>query len=101
MNQGYRVLVDELRGHADRLRGVEDQLAQAVDAARQVSLSGEAYGKICTMLPPMMVFISNAGVQSLTDVARSIGETVETVRRTAADYEAVEQANAQAFRSGR
>ncbi|MEU4802747.1 type VII secretion target [Actinosynnema sp. NPDC023587] len=98
MNQGYQVLVEELRGHADRLRGVEDQLAQAVDAARQVSLSGEAYGKTCVMLPPMMTFIANAGVHALTEVAGSIGETIETVKRTATDYETVEQGNAQAFR---
>lgn len=102
MNQGYQVLVEELRGHADRLRGVQDQLDQAVDAARQVSLSGEAYGKTCAMLPPMMTFIANAGVHALHEVASSVGETIEGVKRTATDYETVEQANAQALRrSGR
>lgn len=97
---GYEVVADELRGHADRLRGVEDQLTQAVDAARQVSLSGSAYGKTCSMLPPMMVFIANAGVASLTEVAGSVAETIAGVRRTAADYDAVEQNNARPFRGG-
>ncbi|WP_433269620.1 type VII secretion target [Actinosynnema sp. CS-041913] len=100
MNQGYHVLVEELRGHADRLRGVEDQLRQALDAARQVSLSGQAYGKICTMLPPMMAFIANTGVHSLSEVAQSVGETITTVKRTATDYETVEQRNARTFRGG-
>ncbi|WP_309113833.1 type VII secretion target [Saccharothrix sp.] len=97
---GYEVVADELRGHADRLRGVEDQLNQAVDAARQVSLSASAYGKTCSMLPPMMMFIANAGVASLTEVAGSVGETIAGVRRTAADYDAVEQTNTRPFRDG-
>ena len=97
---GYEVVADELRSHADRLRGVEDQVNQAVDAARQVSLSGAAYGKTCSMLPPMMVFIANAGVASLTEVAGSVAETIAGVRRTAADYDAVEQTNTRPFAGG-
>ncbi|RKT53054.1 type VII secretion target [Saccharothrix australiensis] len=100
MNQGYQVLVEELRGHADRLRGVEDQLHQALDAARQVGLSGQAYGRTCAMLPPMMAFVANAGVRSLSEVAESVAETITTVKRTAAEYESVEQGNARAFRDG-
>ncbi|MBB5957684.1 hypothetical protein FHS29_004279 [Saccharothrix tamanrassetensis] len=100
MNQGYQVLVEELRGHADRLRGVEDQLHQALDAAQQVSLSGQAYGKTCGMLPPMMTFVAGAGVHALAEVAQSVAETIGTVKRTANDYETVEQGNAQTFRGG-
>jgi hypothetical protein len=54
----------------------------------------------CAMLPPMMVFIANAGVSSLTEVAGSVAETIAGVRRTAADYDAVEQGNARPFAGG-
>jgi len=98
VNQGYRVLVEELRGHADRLRGVQDQLHQALDAAQQVSLSGQAYGKLCRMLPPMMVLIANGGVHAVAEAAEAVDRTALTVKRTADEYEAVDQANAGAFR---
>lgn len=101
MNGEYEVLVEELRGHADRLRGIEDQLDQALDAARQVSLSTEAYGKICTFFPPVVRAISDAGTASLAECASSVAETITGVRGTATDYESVERDNASAFGGGR
>lgn len=97
---GYEVPVEELRGHADRLRGVEDQLNQALDAARQVSMSGEAYGKICTMFPPIVSFVSGAGIESLSECVTSVGDTIASVRGAADDYEDVDRGNASAFAGG-
>ncbi|GAA3887226.1 hypothetical protein GCM10022243_59990 [Saccharothrix violaceirubra] len=100
MSEGYEVLVEELRGHADRLRGIKDTLDQALDAAGQVGLSGAAYGKICMMLPPMMTLIGSAGVSSIAECANAVDATVTGVRVTATDYEGVEQANRAVFRGG-
>lgn len=97
MNDRFELVVDELRGHADRLRGISDQLDQALNAARQVSISDQAYGKICTFFPPIIAFVSQAGVDSLAATVTSVGETVQGVRETAVAYEGVDHGNASAF----
>lgn len=100
MNDRFELVVGELRGHADRLRGISDQLDQALNAAREVSISDQAYGKICTFFPPVVHFISQAGIESLAEAVTSVGETVQGVRETAANYDAVDEANSSTFGGG-
>jgi hypothetical protein len=100
MNDRFELVVDELRGHADRLRGISDQLDQALNAARQVSMSDQAYGQICTFFPPIVHLVTQAGIESLAEAVTSVGETVQGVRETAVGYDTVDDGNASALRGG-
>ncbi|WP_433269612.1 type VII secretion target [Actinosynnema sp. CS-041913] len=98
MSGKYDVAGSELRGHADRLRGVGDKLGGAVATARQSSLSAEAFGKVCTMFPPIVRSVGDVGVQSLVECLASVDHIVEAVRDTANIYDGVDEGDAAALR---
>src|ERR1700712_3451977 len=54
MADNYEVLTEALRAHARKVDGLAGRLAQAVDAAREVSLPSDAYGICCLDLPLML-----------------------------------------------
>jgi uncharacterized protein YukE len=100
MPEGYDVTVDELRAHASRLDALRDQLNTAVDAGRQVTLGGEAYGVICSFFVPIVQAVSQPGLDALTEAATSMSNTANSVRDTSTTYENTEQANTQPFQGG-
>lgn len=100
MAGGYQVVTEALAGHATSLGRVEDQLAMAVDAARQVSMPRDAYGVICQFFPPMIDPIEQSGVEAVAANVQSMADTISAVNQTARDYDAVETANATSFGGG-
>lgn len=100
MAGGYEVITEALVGHATALGRVHDQLATALDAARQVSMPRDAYGVICQFFPPMIDPIEQSGVDALSACEQSMSDTITSVRATASDYDAVETANATSFNGG-
>src|SRR5262245_19124956 len=61
---GYQVLSGELTGHAGKVRGLGDRLAQAVDAARQVTMNNEAFGVLCRPFALLLEPFEQKGVQA-------------------------------------
>ncbi|SHG10702.1 type VII secretion target [Streptoalloteichus hindustanus] len=100
MADGYDVLFDELRAHASRLDALGERLGAALDAARQVSMGDEAYGKICSFFVPVVHAVSDPGVEVLGRAADSMAETAREVRETGQTYETTEQANTRPFAAG-
>lgn len=100
MADGYGVLDDELRAHAGRLDGLQEQLSTALAAARQVSLGDQAFGQICQFFVPVVHSVSNPGIDALDTAANSVTETAGQIRDAALTYEQSEQANTQAFTPG-
>ncbi|MBB5958099.1 hypothetical protein FHS29_004707 [Saccharothrix tamanrassetensis] len=97
MTGGYRVLVDELEGHAGKVDALAGRLRAAVDAARQVTMSDGAYGVICRPFAMLLQPFEQMGVDALAKGVETIGHVAEEVRATAGDYGAREQAGAAAF----
>jgi hypothetical protein len=98
-DRGFGLVTNELRAHASRLDGIRDRLNQALDAARTVSLPTGAYGQICQFFPPMVDPIEQMGMDAIGEAVTTMEATATEVRETAKDYDAVDDANRQAFRS--
>lgn len=96
---GFELVPEELRAHASRLDGIRDRLSTALDAARTVSLPTGAYGVICQFFPPMVDPVEQMGMDAISEAATAVEATANEIRETAKTYDAVDDANRQAFRS--
>ncbi|HEY6424639.1 MAG TPA: type VII secretion target [Pseudonocardiaceae bacterium] len=101
MSDQYEVLTEALREHAKKIDGFADRLAQAVDAAREMSLPTDAYGQLCQMLPAMLNPLQDIGVTALDSGARRLDTTATNVKDTAEDYARVDDDNALSLRGVR
>ncbi|KAA9165622.1 ESX-1 secretion-associated protein [Amycolatopsis acidicola] len=94
----FEVVPDELRTHASHLDGLVDRLNTAVDAAKTVTMDNEAYGLICSFLPPI---INATCQQDATDALNAAVEgmttTADNVRTAASGYDEQDKAAASPF----
>lgn len=78
---------EELRAHAAKLQGFEDRLKTALDAANQVSMGSEAYGKICAFFVPVVRSVSQPGTDALRNTSDVLGDLAAKVKNSANTYE--------------
>ncbi|MET0132402.1 MAG: type VII secretion target [Kibdelosporangium sp.] len=93
----FDVVVDDLRGHASHLDGLMDRLGTAISAANTVSMSEDAYGLLCSFLPPIINPMEQEGIDSLQAASDAVGTTAGNVRMAADRYEETDEANSQPF----
>lgn len=89
----FNVVVDELRGHASHLDGLLDRLNTAGSAAVTVSMADDAYGLLCSFLPPIINPMEQAGIDALTAASDAVGATAENIRTTATHYQDTDETN--------
>jgi uncharacterized protein YukE len=97
MADRYEVLTEALRAHAKKVDGCADRLAQAVNAAREVSLPTDAYGVYCLDLPVMLNPLQHLGVAALGNGGKRLSTTATNVKHTAEDYAEIDDHNALAL----
>ncbi len=97
MAERYEVLTEALREHAKKVDGFADRLAQALDAAQEVSLPSDAYGVCCLDLPLLLNPLQYLGVAVLDVSGKELSATAANVARTAEDYAQVDDHNALAL----
>lgn len=90
---GFGTSTEELRAHAKKLEALGDRLDTAVDAANQVTMSTEAYGKICAFFVPIVQGVSQPGVDALSRSSGAMNELASNVKQAASTYEDTEQGN--------
>ncbi|TNC29675.1 type VII secretion target [Amycolatopsis alkalitolerans] len=94
----FEVVPDELRTHASHLDGLSDRLNTAVNAAGTVVMDSEAYGLLCSFLPPI---VNATTQQDATDTLKSAVEGMSTtagnVRTAASSYDERDKGNARPF----
>lgn len=95
---GYEVLPDELRSHADRVDGFASRMGTAADAANTVTMNNEAYGVICQPFAALLQPFEELGVRALQAARDTITDTTRKVRDTAGSYETTDRAHAVAYR---
>ncbi|GAA3868817.1 hypothetical protein GCM10022243_38030 [Saccharothrix violaceirubra] len=98
MTDSYTMSPEELRGHAARLRKVQDRLDTALKAAGQVSLDPLAYGLLNPGIAVMVTIVSRVGVAALDQGEQAVADTIAEVRKTADLAEEVERGTWIAFR---
>jgi len=93
----YDVVPDELRTHASHLDALIDRLSNVTSAANTVSVSDEAYGLLCSFLPPMVNPMEERGIEALRTAVEGVGNTAENVRATATQCQDGDEVNSQPF----
>lgn len=93
----YDVVPEELVTHASHLDAVMDRLRDVISAANTVSMSDDAYGLLCSFLPPIINPMEEKGIEALQAAVEGVGTTAENVRTTATQYQDSDETNAQAF----
>ncbi|QFZ16950.1 type VII secretion target [Saccharothrix syringae] len=93
----FEVVSRELREHAAQVQGQGDVLAQALDAARQVSMPSDAYGLLCQPFTMLLDPLEKWGVDALSQAAEALDSMAESLKATAEVYEQAEGDNADRF----
>jgi hypothetical protein len=97
---GFEVLHGSLDNHAGSLDGLTERLRSAVDAAKQVSMSDDAYGIICRPFAWLLKPVENGGTNALQGAVDAMEATAGGVRATTKAYQDVESENASSFKGG-
>lgn len=87
MGQGGFEVGSDLEAHASQLDGLTDQLNQAVDAARQVSMPTDAYGILCQPFRVLLDPVEQYGINALQDAVTAMESVADKVRKTAQAYQ--------------
>ncbi|MER7015162.1 type VII secretion target [Saccharopolyspora sp. NPDC000359] len=92
----FQVEAEDLTAHASHLDGLSDRFDTAIDAAQQ-AMSDDAYGLLCSFLPPIINPMEEEGLEALKAAKEGVSTTADNVRQTAKEYQEVDQAGADNF----
>ncbi|GAB2740902.1 hypothetical protein GCM10027174_12960 [Salinifilum aidingensis] len=90
---GFAIHTDEMRSHAQRVRGVAERIGTAKDAAGEISLNGgEAYGILCSpVLIPLMGMIETMGSAAIGTSQAAVEGTAAGLEAAAEEYDSVDE----------
>lgn len=94
----FNVQAEDLTAHASHLEGLTDRLQTAISAAETVSMSDEAYGLLCSFLPPIVNPTEEEGLNALKAAKEGVTVTADNLRSTARDYQDTDDANAKSLK---
>lgn len=94
----FNVFAEDLTAHASHLDGLTDRLDTAISAAEAVSMSDEAYGILCSFLPPIVNPTEEEGINALKAAREGVSATADNVRDTAKQYQETDDANADSLK---
>jgi hypothetical protein len=89
----------DLITHAAAVSAIGDEVVTAAQAGRVVRPSGEAYGKLCVLVPAMLAGLQDVLVDGIASAADSLHDTAARLRTTAEGYAATDQQSADMFDS--
>jgi hypothetical protein len=87
MAGSFQVITAALTNHARTLSGLAGELRGAHDAARGVTMTGEAYGQTCQRFAATIDTIAQAGQETLLSGVEALEAEVMHLRDTVRDYE--------------
>ncbi|MCI2415796.1 ESX-1 secretion-associated protein [Saccharopolyspora sp. K220] len=93
----YEVAAEDLTAHASHLDGLVDRVNTAISAAQTVSMSDDAYGLLCSFLPPIINPMEQDGMDALKAAEEGLSTTADNVRTTAKEYQDTDEANSELF----
>ncbi|WP_308012536.1 type VII secretion target [Saccharopolyspora sp. 6T] len=93
----YEVVSEDLTAHAAHLDALTDRIDTAISAAEQVSMSDEAYGLLCSFLPPIINPTEQEGIAALQAAREGIETTAQNVRTSAEEYDTNDEDDSQSF----
>jgi hypothetical protein len=98
----FSVITQDLIAHSRTVDTIGDGVKEAGDAGHSVRAGGDAYGKICGFLPPLLGVLQDILIQGISGGADDLRATAQKLRATAEYYDATDTRSADAItRSGR
>jgi hypothetical protein len=97
---GYQVDPDDLTVHRNHVNRSLDQVREALSAAERVSMSTEAYGKICQFFPPRLDPAENTGMEALRAAVEGLSHVATSLDGSARAYQRQEQGHTATFGAG-
>ncbi len=91
-------LSTDLTAHAHQVDAIGDGIAQAIDAANQVSMPTDAYGILCQPFRMMLDPVEQFGIQALQQASQAMTAVSGSVRQAAAGFHEQDQAAADTLR---
>ncbi|WP_051756525.1 type VII secretion target [Nocardia sp. NRRL WC-3656] len=86
---------DKIRTHAKNVQGVSDSLNVALQAVQAVSVPTDAFGKLCSFLPPLFVdTVEDGGLQAIKTAADALNADAGTLGQVATSLQSTDSANA-------
>jgi len=95
----FDVVPDDLRAHAANIDAVRARFADVLSAIDTISQDNEAYGIICQFLPPILAGRQDEQKELTTMAEENLDLLAQAVRATADDYESVDEATAEDYRT--
>lgn len=95
---GLAVTPDDLVNHAGRVEAVAADMATAVQAGAAARPGPEAYGKLCVIVPVLLGELQDMVVDGMQQAERSLRDTADRLRQTAAGYRDADERSATAVR---
>jgi hypothetical protein len=87
----------DLMTHAATVSAIGDEVATAERAGLVVRPGGDAYGKLCAMVPAMLAGLQDVLVEGIGSAADSMHDTAARLRATAESYATTDQRRAEIF----
>jgi hypothetical protein len=97
VNDGFDVVSSDLVSHARRLGDLADELRGTLDLARQVNLTGDAYGEPARQLAGLVDRLGDSGQATLRAGVEAVEFADRQLRAVATDYDSTETATTRNF----
>lgn len=97
MGESMDVDTGALAEHARTLDFLEAEVRAAYDAARRVTLTGDAYGELCREFPALLDRLARVGQGTLQVGVEALDQATTEMRATVVTYEEREAENAARF----
>ncbi|GAA1344172.1 hypothetical protein J7S33_06630 [Saccharothrix algeriensis] len=99
MTSGYHVDVEQLRRHAGNIEALKARFEAVKSASAHIAQDDQAYGLLCGWISGILEARHTRQDELIAYVEENLALAAESLRATADDYRAVEDANASLVRS--
>jgi Excreted virulence factor EspC, type VII ESX diderm len=89
----------DLVTHAGHVEDIAGRVTTAASAGSAVRAGGDAYGKLCVMVPVMLNALQDVLIDGINAAAESLHDTGARLRTTATDYQSTDQRRADVFKT--
>ncbi|WP_433271626.1 type VII secretion target [Actinosynnema sp. CS-041913] len=97
MTDGYAVDVEQIRGHAANIEALKARFEAVKAASSHISGDDQAYGLLCGWISGVLEGRHVQQDEVVAYVEENLALAAESLRQTAAEYEAVEAEQATSF----
>lgn len=97
MGSGFQADPEEMRAHAASLLRIHERFANIKDASAHIEKTDNAYGKLCSFLPPVLDGRHTEQDNVVGELALNIELLAEAVKECAQAYEDADEEAADDF----